>query len=875
MKRRGSNIRRLTAWMTLMVLLPVLWACGGSETDGTDGDRDPEFTPECYEDSDCPTSQLCVDQVCVAPDGDVDGNAPIDCQSNLDCPPSMRCDRGQGVCIPLNGDGDDEDGDDDREDDRDATEQVDGDPDDEMEAEPEEEEEEAPPPPIDLSFIAPTDSHAVDGEVEIELQIVSDLTIDKVEIYAFGSLLAEFVAPPYKAFWQTAGFDEGPVELRAVAYSGEGAVAERLTAIVDHSVPELTVLSPEPGQQYGYEDTIEIQLEAGDNLEEVTLTLNGEELATITEFDDSGDVSYTFAASDLQPGSYVLDITVYDQVEAHTEATETVLFGIDNEGPQLVLTNVVWSDINPNEGEIFAEDLMEVYFDDLSGLKQVYLEIKDDYNHTLILKEARGDFPLTIDDFDDLLHPFTEYRYPMVLNIVANATDNYNQQSVFLKKLTVRRLKWQYDPQVAAPVNFVQRAGAAANQVRGDIYIAIYDELQSITADGTHRFSCEMTSPFATTPVVAERDGYPVVVFSATNDAALVARVDDNGAGPCDRFVVESALTDPAAPAVGPIEGEPDDFYVPLYYCARSDLNTRCFEIHYHVALDQERNGDSPFSIAWSTTITGYAPPTAPIHPIESGGSRNLTLGAGRAVVQLDLDSNGAWVASEYFNPYQKLKYVLASPVQNSIYATSDKEFHSYKYDLFPREQIVYSTAENGDCLENYQCDSGEICNDDEKCVSADEFLDAEPVADRLGTLFLSTQLERNSAIRGVLMAISFSGSLIEGSVWEYITEGLIGGSPAVGMDDILYVPGSNTNGNLYALDIYADVDGGERRKRWQVKLATPLLAPLLITPLGDLIAVGKNRQVHAIDVRGEAPPADASWPMAQGDPMRSGAFIP
>ncbi len=836
----------------LILSLLAFSGCPSSSDAPADGDGDASNVGEpCNSSLDCDPPKICVEGRCELPGGDM---VYPNCLSNYHCPAGERCNTDEGQCEPIRPDVDessDGDLDEETEADGDAEEfETDGD---ESDAEEESDgDDDGDGPVLTVEFLSPLDEEVVDGAVTISVTAsAGSATVDKVEIYSGDDLLAEPTAYPYETQWDTASLPEGHVSLRAVAVRGEARTDRRIDVTVDHSDPTVSITAPEDESRVCFGDPLSVELDAGDNLRQIEVYVD-DQLRLTTE-----ETSFDLDVSALSQGDHGLRVVVADAVESHQTAEASLSFKVDDGDPQILLKNVTWTGEEEGylTGEVDAETLFELDVSDCSGLSVATLTVEDSYNHVTFQTSDVADFPVTR-RYDELLY-VNDKQYPAVLYVVANGTDPYGNFAFRNFKITVRRLNWTYDSGMTdIPEGYRQTGGAAAGTIDGNLYVPMYDQLQSLTPEGVFRWACDVSEAgdsFVTTPVVAEAEGLDPVAVGVTAWGHLIMAVDAPDGPFCAAFRPEGGLSNPTAPAVGALTGDENGFHVPFYYCAQIGENSRCYRIDYTGTFTPDRRAFEPaFNVVWTKTFPDIHPPRTPVVPT-GDAFRKLTVTVGRHLHQIDRDS-GNFGANDQINPGEIIFHIDPNPVGDGLFITSEKEFRIFKYDLVERTDSAIVFPEG----------------------SVPKFLNSHVVSDGQGTFLVATKQERNYVAKGVLMAYRLQNFGRGENIWEFQVGGLFGGSPAIGPGDIVYATGSNAEGWLWAVNLYEGIEAGEPHLNWRMRFDAPFLAPALISPAGDLILIDDlNHRVHSIGIRKGAEFPAAAWPMAGGSPTRSSHYEP
>ncbi len=833
---------------TLILLAGSFVACSSTGDTVVDGDLEGDSIFECYTLIDCPPGEICEAHRCVAvgPQGDEDevsdGDVELDADPDLEpvdpcggCLDGQICNEQSGKCeTPIDGDEEIE----------------------EMEGGEDEEMDDETPPVISVRFVQPEADAVVDSAVLIRLAIDTLEQYDTIRLHAAGSLLQEFTEPPYETLWDTSAIEEGEALLVVEVLGNERLLATATRLVyVDHSDPTLTLTSPESGDEFGYDQQIQVEADVQDHLQQVEFYIDDELQTTITEFDASGKVTINTPAQDLLPGDHVLMLRAKDRVDGHRQVEDDVIIHIDTEAPQLVLGGVAWSEEDPDEGVIFAETPMEIRFEDLSNLKQAYFELKDNFNHTLIKLTSTDEFPYTITDFDVLL-PSGSQIYPFEVHVIANATDQYDHQQGFNRQLTIKREKMVFDTEVEPPLGYEQTYALAASETNGAIYATVYDQLISITTEGVERWRCqaETLTSFVSAPIVVEGGNQRLMVLTVGSDGSLYVRHDGQLEAECLRFDFDLGLSEAGAPAVGELEEIEGGVRLPVYSCATAGTRTKCFRTYYTHLDDAEAQNRDSFDIDW--TFIGDVDETGPTAIVlPKGGSYTwLTVGMGRQVVSLDSET-GIRKNVDRFNIGQKVSMITANPLGKGLMAASAKEFHLYNWLLTELNVVNFGSQ------------------------TLDEFMPYQIVSDSEGSIMLCSKKDFGTVgspnVKGVVTPIRISNGDLDENLPDMVLEGKVGATPVIGQENIVYVGGENANGNLWAFDYYADTDNDERQLRWRMRLQTRLLAPLVISPAGDLLLIDNELKIRLIDAKGDSVDAEASWPMYQATPQHGGNYLP
>ena len=904
--------------LLVLATLSSALACGGGDEEeqpDSDGDQidpsDGDLTA-CITNEDCQNGFVCIDRICRSVG---DGDEEEGCVKDRDCPPGMKCNIFTASCEPSGEDGDLEQvqaGD--REIDPPLT---DGDlEEDAVEEDTAEAEEEQTTPELIARFLTPTDGSVLDGAVSISLDLRSNLIIEAVILKAGEAVIAELDSPPWTTIWQTAAISDGSVvNLRVTAFAGEIQAQDRISVTVDHSGPGLEIIKPELDRTYHFTEDFLVTVEASDHLAEIVLFIDEEEISRFDQLDALGSYTYPIlSVGEIGAGEHELEVEVRDVIAAHEAARASRIFKVDEAEPLITVEGPTWSVDDPTTGEMFAGTALIIGIADPSGLKSASVTIRDEQDRLLLTLDETDDFPYTIDKLDALLIKSSE-MYPVELTMELSATDNLDNTAVPLVfSFTVKRLHWTYDPAAQIPgfdppPSFEQQTGAAATLTGDVLYAALYNELQAISPSGEFLWSCRAPLPFYTTPVVTGVEGGPPVIITTTQDGTYYFKIDEGSNGKCHYFRPDTGIEKPTPPVLESIVEIQGGYQLTLFLCSgRQDGGSNCYkyiidlptgiladgdgelggsradgdidpdveqepdslgemdegdgdqdvepdvvddELEHDMDLDAGDGNPGAVELTatrlWKRSFDGGPPsaislPTAIFDkPAVAAGAEFMRLDA-----QTGLEYPGFWPHNS-----QNIQSICPAPGSNIFAVVSEKILRTYHWTL-ENHGGPYSLVP----------------------ISEDKFFPFQTVSDTRGTLFLTTQQYRVNSYKAFVQAIQVEASSLGGILWEFETEGLPGGAPAVGLADILYVAGSNTHGNIWALDIYDNVDP-PKQSRWQIRLHSPITTPLLITPGGDLIAVSNDCKIFSVEIRGNSPPGDGAWPMSQGAPDRSGYYAP
>ena len=163
--------------------------------------------------------------------------------------------------------------------------------------------------PPSVAFQEIEDGAYVSGVVELKAAASDDDAVVKVRFLVDGGFLAEDDKVPYKMAWDTTEFDDGQVELTAVATDTTDKKATAVIFVtVDNTQPEISLVFP--GEGVIQHDEILMVADASDNikLDRVEFSVDGGEPAVVSEV--PWELSYD--GSTLASGVHVLEARALD-----------------------------------------------------------------------------------------------------------------------------------------------------------------------------------------------------------------------------------------------------------------------------------------------------------------------------------------------------------------------------------------------------------------------------------------------------------------------------------------------------------------------------------------------------------------------------------
>ena len=837
------------------------------------------------------------------PVGDGDTENIIACFSEENCPDGMTCDLEANICRLEAGDLDEEEA---KEADPDPVEldEEEALPEaDEDEAEPDEieiEEEEAPPEPS-IAFTAPENGVVVDETVLLQA-VVEHMEIADVAFKIGDRQLSVMQEEPWEYQWDTSVETEGTVVVEALARSTSlDVVKDEREIVIDHSAPVVAIVSPDPQDpapvyHYGERVEVELSVEDGSRLKRIDVVLDFQSLEPVeVSSTQSHPVLDLFGVDDLSPGNHKLTLTGVDVLGREDAEPDELQFEVDADGPEVQLMGVdsmaqVGSacvedtDCGDNQicatlteycGNEFAggyclpllpvDEPFGIDVVDPSGLGTFSLSAFRVGSETVLAgTDVEEELPLEIEQFDAILTG--EKYYPLYLEIhVVGEDDEHgpedrmgNASMPYCAVVAVDRLKWRYDSGIVPEESFVDFQAPAASQDER-IYVPLYDTLAALDPAGDVQWSCQGESGISAGPMVSQGDEtQPTAILWGDEDGKAWIRLENEGAECIASESVAAGRRFVGSPLLISRENVGNGFTIRAIYAG---IYSSGFEIYMGTYIYDA------------------------IQPANSGWTMEKkfeTSGAFTAVpMAYDVSRNRLWVATKSIL-YRLVPETGGIAGQDLFSSTPDSQFRG-GFGIDSYEGIVYYTSVTKVHL--YQTNfqrftpfalNGHILNK------------AQPIPtpaqnDHPRKIFVSGTEYVSGGTTPYLIALEAPNSLypdqIPQELFRIQTPGEVIGSPALSAEDRLYAgTGLSPRGVIQAIDIYPQ-DIASARDRWRYKVegehAAPgrILAPVLLTPWGDLIAVSSDMRVYSMVVEASGPNASMEWNQHQGNAARTGRF--
>jgi chitinase len=212
----------------------------------------------------------------------------------------------------------------------------------------------------------PADGAQVSGTVTLEVEATDNVGVAKVEFFAGSTKLGEATSAPYTFSWDTTGYPDGPVTLKARAVDAAGNAAEATLQVtvanLDRQAPTVVWRRPADGAQVS--GTVTLEVEATDNVGVAKV----EFFAGSTKLGEATSAPYTFSwdTTGYPDGPVTLKARAVDAAGNAAEATlQVTVANLDRQAP-----TVVWR--RPADGaQVSGTVTLEVEATDNVGVAKV------------------------------------------------------------------------------------------------------------------------------------------------------------------------------------------------------------------------------------------------------------------------------------------------------------------------------------------------------------------------------------------------------------------------------------------------------------------------------------------------------------------------
>ncbi|WP_253665277.1 Ig-like domain-containing protein [Thermus scotoductus] len=163
---------------------------------------------------------------------------------------------------------------------------------------------------------APADGSQVSRTVTLEVEASDNVGVAKVEFFAGSTKLGEATTAPYTFSWNTTGYPDGPVTLRARAVDAAGNSAEATLTVTVANAPKVSWVSPMPNQKLAGFVDLQAEVRALRAVSRVDFYFGPDEnsLAKIPGSPSPSGNMYSLGWNLLHvsPGTYILKVEVED-----------------------------------------------------------------------------------------------------------------------------------------------------------------------------------------------------------------------------------------------------------------------------------------------------------------------------------------------------------------------------------------------------------------------------------------------------------------------------------------------------------------------------------------------------------------------------------
>ena len=213
-----------------------------------------------------------------------------------------------------------------------------------------------------ISITEPADNAVVDGTIDITATASDDKGVRRVEFFLDGGMFLSDDVIPYAAELDTTAFDEGPHNLRAVAYdTSEQTSQANITINFDRTAPAVSFVSPAANAVINGIASVEVDASDNIGLAGVELFVDGNSEGGL----NAAPFAWSIDTSLLDSGPVELLAVATDLGGRSGQATRTV----NVDWPPIVLITAPGATVEGSETEIVADAS-----DDL-GVQSVAFEV--------------------------------------------------------------------------------------------------------------------------------------------------------------------------------------------------------------------------------------------------------------------------------------------------------------------------------------------------------------------------------------------------------------------------------------------------------------------------------------------------------------------
>jgi hypothetical protein len=179
----------------------------------------------------------------------------------------------------------------------------------------------------EVSFPGLTDGTNIFGVFAIQVNAEDDGGIEKIEVYANGTLLQTITAAPYEVQWDTNPIPDGSYAIKAVATDRAGNSAEQEVTVAikndelnDNIAPVLEITSPSANATVWASVNVTANVTDNRSISKVEFLVDGNIFNTI----NSAPFSASLNTATLTDGSHIIKVIASDKANNKTEKQVTV-----------------------------------------------------------------------------------------------------------------------------------------------------------------------------------------------------------------------------------------------------------------------------------------------------------------------------------------------------------------------------------------------------------------------------------------------------------------------------------------------------------------------------------------------------------------------
>ncbi|BBL82943.1 hypothetical protein TthAA229_17230 [Thermus thermophilus] len=185
--------------------------------------------------------------------------------------------------------------------------------------------------PPTVVWKAPADGAVVSGAVALEVEATDNVGVAKVEFFAGSTKLGEATSAPFTFNWNTLGYPDGPVTLKARAVDAAGNFAEATLTVTVANEPKVFWLNPTPNQKVAGSVDLQVEVQALRPIYRVEFYFGPDEnsMSKVPGTPTPSGNTYTLSwdVLQVQPGNYLLKVVVVDAQGSQAQAMIPVEVG--------------------------------------------------------------------------------------------------------------------------------------------------------------------------------------------------------------------------------------------------------------------------------------------------------------------------------------------------------------------------------------------------------------------------------------------------------------------------------------------------------------------------------------------------------------------